>query len=166
MRIRVASRDDWAAIAEIYNQAVAEGGKTADTEPISVETRRDWFFPHEDERYPIFVADCDGVITGFCSLTAHRPGRKALSRVAEVSYYVHRDHRRRGIGGALLRHAIEQAACRGFRNLFALLLDVNRDSIRMLEREGFARWGHLPDIAEFDGVICGQVLYGRAVYRP
>jgi phosphinothricin acetyltransferase len=163
MKIRLAARNDWAAIAEIYNHAVAEGLKTADTEPISVDTRHEWFVQHEGGRYPFFVAEADSIVVGFCSLSAHRPGRKALSRVAEVSYYVHRNHRRRGIGPALLRHVIHHAPELGFRHLFALLLDVNRTSIRMLERAGFTRWGHLPNVADLGGVICGQVIYGRSV---
>ncbi|MDH5672174.1 MAG: GNAT family N-acetyltransferase [Myxococcales bacterium] len=161
MNIRRGVRADWPAVVEIYNHAVEEGLKTADTEPISLESRAQWFLQHEDLRHPIFVAEREGLVLGFCSLSPHRPGRRALRKVAEVSYYVHRDQRGAGVGCALLTHAVERAHEYGFVHLFALLLDVNQQSIRMLERAGFYKWGHLPEVADFDGVVCGQVIYGR-----
>jgi len=41
MNIRVAGREDWQKIAGIYNQAVEEKYSTADTDYISVESRKD-----------------------------------------------------------------------------------------------------------------------------
>ena len=44
--MRTANQDDWARIIEIYNQAVLEGGKTADLEIVSVEQRKEWLNQH------------------------------------------------------------------------------------------------------------------------
>jgi L-amino acid N-acyltransferase YncA len=163
MNIRVAARKDWQKIAEIYNQAVEEEYATADTEPISPASRKEWFKQHSPEQYPIYLAESDGKIMGWCSLSPYRPGRKALRTVAEISYYVHRAHRRKGVADALMDHAIKNSVRLGFRNLMAILLDQNTASIRLLEKHGFRRWGHLPDIADFDGTVCGQFIYGRKV---
>jgi L-amino acid N-acyltransferase YncA len=163
MDIRVAARQDWLKIAEIYNQAVEEKYATADTEPITPASRREWFVQHSRDKYPIYLAKSDGEIVGWCSLSPYRPGRKALQTVAEISYYVHRAHRRRGVADALMEHALKNSARLGFRNLMAILLDQNTASIRLLEKHGFRRWGHLPDIAVFNGTVCGQFIYGRVV---
>jgi len=31
----------------------------------------------------------------------------------------------------------------------------------LLEKFGFEKWGHLPDIAIIDDTICGQFIYGK-----
>lgn len=51
------------------------------------------------------------------------------------------------------------------RNLFALLLDINEGSSRILEKLGFERWGHMPGIAEIDDRECGHLIYGKNI-RP
>jgi phosphinothricin acetyltransferase len=51
----------------------------------------------------------------------------------------------------------------GFDQRVAILMDRNQASVRLLEKTGFARWGHLPGIADFGGVTCGQYLYGRKI---
>jgi len=84
-----------------------------------------------------------------------------LSTVAEISYYIHRDHRRRGIANSLINHTLESAKALGFKNLISILLDLNKPSIHILEKFGFEKWGHLPDVAEIDGVICGQYIFGK-----
>ena len=166
MQIRIAAVDDLPRIVAIYNQAVLQGNCTADTDPLQVEERKEWFREHSPDHYPIFVMrdEKNQQISGWCSLTAHRRGRKALARVAEISYYVDQQQRGQGIGKRLIEHAIQEAPQHGLRNLFAILLDTTTISIGLLERYGFSQLGHLPDIAEFpDGTICGQFIYGRSV---
>lgn len=163
MNIRIATNQDWPSIAAIYNQAVDEDFCTADTDPITVEDRLDWFSQHSPNAYPIFVADQDGCVSGWCSLSPYRPGRKALRTVSEISYYVGTQYKNMGIGSGLIEHAIGEAPKLGFKNLFAILLDRNDVSVRLLEKHGFKKWGHLPDIADFNGTICGQFIYGRKV---
>ncbi len=46
---------------------------------------------------------------------------------------------------------------------FALLLDINSTSVRLLEKFGFTRWGHMPDVADIDGRECGHLIYGLRV---
>ncbi len=160
LNIRVATIADLNAIITIYNQAVAEQFCTADLEPISQSRMQAWFAQH-DEKYPIFVAEQDNFICGWCSLTPHRPGRQALASVAEISFYIHAKFRRQGIAKQLIEYTLVQAPTLGFKNLFALLLDVNNASINVLQQHGFIKWGHLPEIADINGTICGQFIYGK-----
>ena len=161
MHIRTANEKDFADIVKIYNHAVDEKFATADTEHVSLESRKEWFAQHSPQTYPIYVAEENGEIIGWCSLSPHRPGRKALRTVAEISYYIHKDHRRKGVAISLITNTIESAKNLGFKNLISILLDLNKPSIHILEKFGFGKWGHLPNVAEIDGVICGQYIYGR-----
>jgi len=163
MNIRIAEEHDLSQIVEIYNQAVAQKGATADLSPVSAESRIGWFADHKPDVYPIWVAEQSECVLGWCSMSAYRPGRMALRRTAEISYYVHEDHRRKGVASALIQHAIEQCPALKIRNLFSLLLDINEPSVRILEKFGFVKWGHMPDVAELDRKTCGHLIYGRKV---
>jgi len=163
MTIRSATLKDYSEIIKIYNHAVDEKFATADTEYVTLESRKVWFEQHSADTYPIYVAELDGKIIGWCSLSPHRPGRKALRSVAEISYYIHTDHRRKGVANNLIIHTIDSAKALGFRNLIAILLDLNKASIYILEKFGFEKWGHLPGIVQIDYITCGQYIYGKRI---
>jgi phosphinothricin acetyltransferase len=165
MQIRIAIQNDLKQLISIYNQAVTEGNCTADINPVTVAERQEWFDGHASDKYPIFVMEAEKPVTiaGWLSLSAHRRGRMALENVAEISYYVDHRYRGKGIGRQLMEHALTEAPRLGLHNLFAILLDINQTSIKLLEQNGFSQWGHLPDIAEFPDKICGQFIYGRKI---
>jgi phosphinothricin acetyltransferase len=162
MNARLAQRADLAAIVAIYNQAVA-GGTTADLEPVTVGSREAWFDGHRPDVHPILVAEGPGGVLGWASLSPWRPPRAALRHTAEISYYVHDDHQRRGVGSLLIGTAIAMCPGLGIRNLFAILLASNAPSVRLLEKHGFERWGRLPRVADFGDREVDQLIYGRRV---
>ncbi len=161
MKLRTAKETDYSQIISIYNHAVDEKFATADTEYVTVESKKEWFAQHSTETYPIYIAEENSQLTGWCSLSPHRVGRKALRNVAEISYYIHKEHRGKGVANTLITYTIEKAKELGFKNLISILLDLNKTSIYILEKFGFEKWGHLPNIADINGVICGQFIYGR-----
>ena len=161
--IRIASLDDLPAIVAIYNDAVEQRFATADLQPVTIEQRRAWFDEHDPATLPIFVFDDEGRVRGWCSLSAYRSGREAVQRTAEISYYVGHDSRRRGIGSALVQHAVGESPRLGKHVLFAILLERNQASIRLMTRCGFELWGRLPDVAAIDGELVSHLYYGRTV---
>lgn len=163
MNIRQAQSGDLPQIVDIYNHAVQQRGATADLTPVKAADRLQWFEEHAHGRYPLWVAVENGAVLGWCSLSPYRPGRMALRHTAEISYYVHRDHRGGGVATALMDHAMGQCGRLEIKSLFALLLDINEASINILEKQGFVRWGHMPGIAEIDGATCGHFIYGRRI---
>ena len=163
MKIRIAVEKEYPAIISIYNHAVDEKFATADTEYITFESRKEWFAQHSPQTYPIFVAEEKDQVIGWCSLSPHRPGRKGLRTVAEISYYIHKDHRRKGVANLLIADTIKSAKELGFKNLISILLDLNKTSIYILEKFGFEIWGHLPNVADINGVVCGQFIYGKRI---
>lgn len=161
--IRIATIDDLAEIVAIYNEAVAQRFATADLDPVTVDDRSTWFHQHDPASLPIYVAEREHSIAGWCSVSAHRPGRAALRRTAEISYYVRTAARGRGVGTALVQHAIEDAPRLGKHVLFGILLEKNTASINLLKKCGFELWGRLPDAAFIDGQLISHVYYGRKV---
>jgi L-amino acid N-acyltransferase YncA len=161
--IRIATETDLPAIVDIYNQAVALQAATADIAPVSLESRRTWMQEHPSDQHPIFVADNNDTIVGWCSLSAYRPGRMALRHTAEISYYIEENHRGTGIGSRLISHAIDECTGLGIKTLFAIILDMNRDSTKILDKFHFEEWGHMPNVADFDGEECGHLYYGLRI---
>jgi phosphinothricin acetyltransferase len=161
--IRTATFDDLVEIVAIYNEAVAERFATADLDPVTVNGRAAWFREHDPERLPIYIAEREGRVDGWCSLSAYRPGRAALRRTAEISYYIRSAARRTGVATALVEHAIREAPRLGKQVLFGILLERNTASISLLKKCGFELWGRLPDVASIDGELVSHVYYGRRV---
>jgi len=163
VNIRIAGERDLSAVVDIYNQAVADRNATADISPVTLQSRAAWLREHSPDRYPVFVAEHRDAVVGWCSLSPYRTGRMALRHTAEISYYVDRGARGTGVGSALITHAIESCPELGLKTLFAIVLDINPDSTRILGKFGFEEWGHLPGVAVFDGVECGHLYYGLRV---
>jgi phosphinothricin acetyltransferase len=163
MNIRIAILEDLEAIVEIYNQAIAAGQKTADITPVTADVRKTWFETHTPNKYPILVAEEGDVIVGYLTISPYRPGRMALRHTAEVSYFVHFEHLRQGIASNLLKHAIRMCPSLEIKTLFAILIDSNHGSIRLLEKYGFEKWGQLPRVAEFYGIEVGHLYYGLRI---
>jgi phosphinothricin acetyltransferase len=159
----MAREADVPAITHIYNQAIAMRSATADMSPLSAADRLAWLAEHDPDHYPVYVAEYGNRVVGWCSLSAYRPGRNALRHTAEISYYVDQAYRGKGVGSALIAHAIAQCEHVHIRTLFAILLDINVDSTRILERFGFKKWGHMLNVADFDGEECGHLYYGLRV---
>src|SRR5690606_7533221 len=99
--IRDAKESDLPAIVAIYNSTVAGRLVTADTEPVSVESRHDWFKSHTPERRPLWVAVENENIVAWVSFKSFY-GRPAYEHTAEIAIYLHEDYRGQGIGRQLL----------------------------------------------------------------
>jgi L-amino acid N-acyltransferase YncA len=158
--IRDAIHTDLARIVEIYNQAIDAKFQTADTEPVTVNDKTPCFDAHLNADYPLIVEERDGIVRGWLSISAYRPGRKALQDCVEISYYVDHSFLRQGIGSALLSKGIEMCKKLNHYSLIAIILDRNEQSIQLMKKFGFSLWAHLPGIANFDGERCGHVYYG------
>ena len=114
LTIRPADERDAAAIADIYNQGIAERGATFETNFRSVE---DILVRLSDrERFPILVAEDDRGVVGWAGLSSYRP-RACYAGIAEVSVYLDGSSRGCGIGRRLLEALIDTARARGFWKL-------------------------------------------------
>jgi L-amino acid N-acyltransferase YncA len=161
--IRIAKETDLPFIVAIYNQAIPSHRSTANITPVSVEGRKAWFLEHEPLSHPIFVADINGKVAGWCSLSVYRPGRMALRFTSEISCYIDDSYQHRGVGNALMRHALDACPSLGIKNVVAVIIDSNVASRKLVEGLGFQEWGHLPRVLDFDGVEFGEFYFGWRV---
>ena len=163
LTIRFANASDLPSIVDIYNQAISTKSATGDTEEFSVSERIKWFEHYNKIDYPLYVAEIANHVVGYCAISPYRPGRKAMASVAEISYYVDYSKHGNGVGSALIKHAIADCNRIGKESLLAILLDINFQSVEILVKFGFTKWGHLPDIIHIDGQRCGHLIYGLKI---
>lgn len=165
MIVRDARRADLPAIVAIYNAAIPGRLATADTEPVTVESRTPWYEQHGQHgpaAHPLWVADVDGAIAGWLSFSTFY-GRPAYRATAELSVYVAPTHQRRGIARRLVADALERAPGLGLATLLGFVFGHNAPSLALFTGFGFARWGQLPRVAVLDGVERDLVILGRRV---
>ncbi|MGZ3181080.1 MAG: N-acetyltransferase family protein [Telluria sp.] len=165
---RLARLEDLPAIVAIYNSTIASREVTADTEPISVDSRRLWFHDHSPERRPLWVihraddAAAEPEILGWLSYSNFY-GRPAYNGTAELSVYIAQAWRGKGIGQYCLREAIAHAPSIGVHTLLGFIFGHNIPSLGLFEKFGFAMWANLPRVANLDGVERDLVILGKRV---
>lgn len=164
--IRLALDDDLPAIADIYNDEVEHSAATFDTEPVDLEERRAWLAAHDPVRHPVVVAEVDGDVVGWASLSSWSQ-RCAYARAAEVSVYVHRDHRGRGLGKKLLIDLIERARAADLGVLLARISSGGGPaSLRLHTSLGFQRIGTMRRVGEKLGKILDVELLDLHLDAP
>jgi len=156
--IRDATESDLPAIVEIYNQSIPSGRSTADTVPVSVSERVEWFRKFDPERRPIWVAQEHGRVIGCVYLSWFYGGRPAYDKTAEISTYLANDSQGRGIGTMLKQRMIEACPRLGVENLVSMYFDHNEATKRLNRKFGFKVVGHLPEIAEVAGAKRGLLI--------
>jgi phosphinothricin acetyltransferase len=159
--MRDATLQDLASIVEIYNSTIPGRIVSADTEPVSVEQRLPWFNEHDPARRPILVAEANGEILGWLSLSDFYDGRPAYNGTAEIGIYVREGHRGKRIGQRLLQEAIGRAPDLGIKTLTAGAFAGNEASLKLFGRFGFEEWAFFPRVAELDGAEIDLVVLGR-----
>jgi L-amino acid N-acyltransferase YncA len=163
LRIRDATAADLPAIVDIYNQSIPAGWSTADTQPITVAERVEWFRQFDPAKRPIWVAEADGRVVATAYLSSFYAGRPAYDATAEVSVYVGTAYHRRGIGRRLKRWAIEQCPRLGVTTLLSMHFDHNEATRRINESLGFRQMGHLTEIAVVQGHKRGLVIWALRI---
>jgi len=64
---RAAIRSDLPQIVEIYNSTIPSRIATADSEPVSVDSRVHWFEEHTPDRRPLWVVEDAGRVAAWLS---------------------------------------------------------------------------------------------------
>ncbi|MBD2205116.1 N-acetyltransferase [Calothrix sp. FACHB-1219] len=162
MTIRHANEDDLPTIVAIYNAAIPSRMASADLEPVSVESRLNWFRGRSPSHRPLWVVEENGIIAGWLSFQSFY-GRPAYNKTAEISIYIQPDFQKCGLGRKLLTQAIEQSPNLGLKTLISFIFAHNHPSLKLFTNFGFRPWGHLPNIAELDGVERDLVIMGLRV---
>ncbi|MDB5192284.1 MAG: phosphinothricin acetyltransferase [Segetibacter sp.] len=158
-----ATINDLPVIVEIYNSTVAGRMVTADIEPVSVESRKQWFYEHNPSVRPLWIIEnASKEIVGWVSFQDFY-GRVAYSVTAEISIYLNESKRGKGFGKTVLRYSIDNCYRLSIKNLVGFIFAHNEPSLKLFAELGFEDWGCLPNVAVLDGVERSLKILGRRV---
>ena len=142
--IRNATTADLAEINEIYNDAVINTVATFDTEPKNPKEQKAWFEKH-DSRHPILVAEENGQVVGWVSLSVWSD-KGAYSDTAEISLYVRKECQGKGIGKRLLEAILKEGKKIGLHTVIARIAEGNEASIGLSKSFGFKEIGVMREV--------------------
>lgn len=137
--IRPAAAGDAEAIRRIYNHEVEHTTHTFDLVPRTLEDQRAWLRDREGA-LGVVVAEVDGEVAGFASLSEYRP-RAAYRTSVESSVYVDESVRGRGVGRRLMQELVRVAEARGFHTMMARIAGGHEASTGLHQAVGFTTVG-------------------------
>jgi phosphinothricin acetyltransferase len=147
--IRAARFADLPMIRTIRNQGILERVATLDAEPHTAQETLLWFSNH-GPRHPVLVAEIAGGIVGWASLNIFNP-RKAYQYAADLSVYIERQQRGKGIGAKLLQTIIALGRELEYHKIVLSAFPFNTAGIRLYERHGFTTVGIYKEMGLLDG---------------
>jgi L-amino acid N-acyltransferase YncA len=154
MEIRSLVESDWPTVAAIFEEGIATGDATFETEPPSWDA---WDAAHSDIR---LVAESDDGVVGWAALSGYSD-RCCYRGVSEVSVYVADALRGRGVGRALLDAVISRSEAAGIWTLQAGIFPENKPSLRLHLGSGFRLVGVRERLGELGGVWRDVLLLER-----
>ena len=159
-----AAFDDLEKIVAIYNSTIESRMVTADLEPVSVQSKINWFNEHTPEKRPLWVVKDSEEIIGWVSFQDFH-GRPAYDATAEISIYLAPEHRGKGLGKQILSHSMDECSRLKINTLLGYIFAHNEPSLKLFLNAGFEEWGHFPRIANLDGIERSLKILGKRVSR-
>jgi L-amino acid N-acyltransferase YncA len=142
--IRSATRNDAAAICDIYNHYVLNTVISFETEAVSV----DEMAARIEEtltQFPWLVYEVEGRIIGYAYASKWRL-RRAYQHSVEGSVYLVQDYAGRGVGTLLYQTLINELTKQNVHAVLGGIALPNPGSVALHEKLGFVKVAHLPQI--------------------
>ena len=149
--IRKAVLTDVPAITEIYNEAILTTSATFDTEPKTITDRNKWFKAH-GPRNPVIVAEMDGSVIGWASLSEWST-RCAYADTVELSLYIKETFRNRGIGKLLMQAVLDEGKKAGLHSVISRITGGNDVSINLHHQFDFKDIGVMKEVGNKFGTL-------------
>jgi phosphinothricin acetyltransferase len=137
--IRLITPADLGAVTSIYNQGIEDRIATLETDAKSEEEVTSWL-TDRPARYAVLVAESEGHIFGWAALNPYSH-RCAYAGVADLSIYIERSARGKGIGHALLAALEERACALAFHKIVLFTFPFNAAGQALYRRRGFREVG-------------------------
>lgn len=148
MIIRKADQKDIMPLLEIYNYEVVNSTSTFDLNPKTYEEWKTWFFAHNVGNHPLIVAEVDGQVAGYASLSSYRE-KEAYKSTVELSVYVGVDFRRRGVATALMNEILRMAKeDESIHTVVSVITSENAGSEELHHKMGFKFCGTIHEVGE------------------
>lgn len=150
--IRKACLRDLKSILDIYNQGIEDRIATLETEEKDLAYMDEWFSQHEG-RYQVIVAEQDAQIQGWSSLNPYN-NRCTYTGVADLSVYIAREFRGKGIGSLLLTAIEDLAKKKDFHKIVLFTFPNNQLGQGLYHKKGYREVG----VFKNQGILNGKYV--------
>lgn len=144
-RIRPATPDDSAAIADIYNYYIKKTTVTFEEEPISPSEMARRMEEASSASLPWVVAELGGRVVGFAHGSEWK-GRCAYRFSVEITVYVDPDRTGLGVGTELCHHLLLLLEKLGIHSVIGAIALPNEASVALHEKLGFEKVAHFKEV--------------------
>lgn len=159
MIIRQAVESDLPSLLAIYNYEVVNSVATFDMEPKNLEQRRVWFDEHNVGNHPLIVAEVEGRVVGYASLSSYRV-KEAYAATVELSVYVDVAYRGKGVATRLMDAILEMARKdESIHLVVSVITGENEASVKLHEKYGFSYCGTVHQVGFKHGRYLDIVTY-------
>lgn len=155
IEIRKMLDTDWPMVKNIYLEGIATGNATFQTEAPAFE---EWTTSHDSTCR--LVAVKEDIVVGWIAISAVSK-RIVYRGVGEVSIYVSKKVKNKGIGTVLFSKLIEECEKQGFWTLQSSIFKENTASIKLHKKFGFREVGYREKIAQHNGIWRDVLLLER-----
>ena len=139
-KIREANVKDISCITNIYNQGIEDRVATLETTLRTNEDMSQWLTSRSDRYKVIVIEDNHGIVRGWSSINVFN-SRCCYSGVGDLSIYIQRDMRGKGLGKLLLGYLMETAKKNEFHKLILSTFDFNKAGKRLYKSLDFREVG-------------------------
>lgn len=147
--IRTAKDTDVNRILDIYNQGIADRIATLEVEEKDIDYMANWFSNREG-KYKVLVAEIDHCVVGWVSLNPYSH-RCAYQGVADLSIYIDRNHRGKGIGKELLSNIEKEAIKSKIHKIVLFTFPFNQLGQGLYASMGYREVGIFKEQGKIDG---------------
>lgn len=147
--IRQAEESDIKSILEIYNQGIEDRVATLEESQKDYLYMQEWFANHQG-RFKVVVADHDGNVVGWASLNPYS-NRCAYNGVADLSVYIAREYRGKGLGKELLSEIELVAVANDFHKIVLFTFPFNQLGQGLYRKMGYREVGVFKNQGKLDG---------------
>lgn len=138
--IKEATIEDITYITHIYNEGIEDRIATLETTPKTIEYMSNWFLNRKKSHKVLIIKNENNIVHGWASLNSF-DSRCSYSGVVDLSIYIERGMRGRGLGRLLLEEVIKEGKKQGFNKIILNTLEKNRQAKRLYESLGFRNVG-------------------------
>jgi len=143
--IRDAYEDDLPRILAIYNEVILNTTAVYSEKPHTLQMRKDWYHERVNNNFPVFVAEMDGQIAGFCSF-GHFRVWPCYRYTVELSVYVDVSFRGKGISKMMLKALIDRACETNIHAIIAGISGDNEISYNLHRSFGFVEVANFKEV--------------------
>jgi len=148
--VRIAQPNDIPFITKIYNEGIGDRIATLETRLRTEEEMLEWLNDRSDKHKVLVIEDESNIVHGWASLNVFN-SKCCYSGVVDISIYISRQMRGKGLGKLLLRSLIQTAKDEGFHKLVLSTFNTNEAGKKLYKSLGFREVGTYEKHGVLDG---------------